>query len=88
MAEPYRTTATFDQDSLPAALRGRHATKAGTWGLIKVLEGEVSLTYLEPESEITLSPGNPGTVQPEQPHFVTPRGPMRMCVEFYREPPN
>ena len=87
-AEPYRTTPVFDQDTLPAALRARHSTKAGVWGVIRVLEGEVRLTHLEPESTVLLTPATPGLVLPEQPHFVTPQGPMRMQVEFYDLPPD
>lgn len=89
MAAPYRSTPVFDQDTLPAALRARHSTKAGVWGVIRVLEGELELTYLEPvESSVPLTPGNPGLVLPEQPHFVTPRGPMQMQVDFHDRPPD
>ena len=87
MTAPYRSTPVFDQDTLPAALRARHTTKAGVWGVIRVLEGQLRLTYLEPESEVLLTPGSPGLVQPQQPHLVTPQGPMRMQVEFYDQPP-
>lgn len=85
--EPYRSTPVFDQDTLPAALRARHSTKAGVWGVIRVLEGELELTYLEPQSSVLLRPDNPGLVQPQQPHFVTPRGPMRMQVDFHDRAP-
>ena len=84
---PYRSTPIFDQDTLPAALRRRHDTKAGVWGLIRVLEGQLTLTYLDPPSEVILTPGNPGLVEPQQPHFVTPDGPMKMQVDFYDHPP-
>lgn len=87
MAAPYRSTPVFDQDTLPAALRARHNTKAGVWGVIRVLEGELLLTYLEPESSVLLTPDSPGHILPEQPHFVTPQGPMRMQVDFYDQPP-
>ena len=86
-AAPYRSTPVFDQDSLPAALRGRHSTKAGVWGVIRVLEGELRLTHLDPERSVLLVPGSPGLVLPEQPHFVTPLGPMRMQVDFYERAP-
>jgi tellurite resistance-related uncharacterized protein len=84
---PYRSTPVFDQDTLPSALRSRHATKAGVWGLIRVIEGELRLTYLEPSSEILLSSQQAAIVLPEQPHFVTPAGPMKMQVDFYDQPP-
>lgn len=84
---PYRSTPVFDQDTLPPALRARHDTKAGVWGLIRVIEGEVRLTVLDPPSEAILSPGQPGVVLPQQPHYVTPLGPMKMQVDFYDQPP-
>ena len=87
-AAPYRSTPVFDQDTLPAALRARHATKAGVWGVIRVLEGELRLTYLEPASSVLLTPETRGQVLPQQPHFVTPQGAMRMQVDFYDHPPS
>ena len=84
---PFRSTPIFDQDTLPAALRRRHDTKAGVWGVIRVLEGELRLTYLEPPSEVVLTPGSPGLILPQQPHFVTPLGRMTMQVDFYDQPP-
>ncbi|MGE4430440.1 MAG: DUF1971 domain-containing protein [Sphingobium sp.] len=84
---PYRSTPVFDQDTLPAALRGRHSTKAGVWGLIRVIEGQLRLTYMEPPSEVLLDPGHAGLVEPQQPHFVTPMGEMKMQVDFYDQPP-
>jgi hemoglobin len=62
---PYRSTPVFDQDTLPAALRARHDTKAGVWGLIRVLKA--SLSYLSRSaSEIVLTPNQPGLVLPQR----------------------
>ena len=85
--QPYRTTPVFTEDTLPQALRQRHDTKAGVWGIIRLLEGELLLTILEPPSEMHLTAEQPGLIQPRQPHFVTPLGPMKMQVEFYDQPP-
>lgn len=85
---PYRSTPVFDQDTLPQALRARHDTKAGVWGRIRIIEGEVRITYLDPPSELVLMPDNPGLVRPGQPHFVTPLGPMKMQIDFYDQPPD
>lgn len=87
MAAPYRSTPIFDETSLPTALRTRHSTKAGVWGMVHVLEGQLKLTYLDPVSEILLGPSMPGRLLPEQPHFVEPLGAMKMRVDFYKEPP-
>ena len=89
MAEikPYRSTPIFDQDTLPAALRRRHDTKEGVWGVIGCLRAELRLTILNPASEDVLTPDKPGLVRPRQLHFVTPTGPMKMQVDFYDQPP-
>lgn len=83
---PYRTTAVFDQDTLPAALRREHRTKAGAWGIIRVLEGELRLHFPDGREEL-LNPERAGRIRPEETHWVEPVGRMRMQVEFYdREP--
>lgn len=84
---PYRSTPPFDEQTLPAGLRANHSTKAGVWGLIRVTEGRLRLTYVEPPSEVLLEAGQSGVVAPEQVHFVTPLGPMKMQVDFYNAPP-
>lgn len=86
-AQPYRSTPIFDENSLPVALRERHDTKPGVWGLIRVLEGRLKLTILDPLYEAILEPDLPGVVIPQQTHFVTPIGAMKMQVDFYKEPP-
>lgn len=85
--QPYRSTPVFDETSLPAALRKQHNTKAGVWGVIRVIEGRLKLRYLDSVSERVLEPGKPGLILPEQPHEVEPLGAMRMQVDFYDQPP-
>lgn len=85
---PYRSTPVFDETTLPKALRSRHNIKAGVWGIIRVIEGRLRLTYLDPHSEVILDPANPGRLLPEQPHFVEPLGAMRMQVDFYDKMPD
>lgn len=87
-SRPYRSTPIFDEHTLPAALRARHDTKAGVWGMIRVLEGALTLTYVDPSSKIVLTPDRTGLVLPQQPHFVTPLGPMKMQVDFYDHRPD
>jgi tellurite resistance-related uncharacterized protein len=85
---PYKVTPVFDQDTLPAGLRREHRTKPGVWGVIRVLEGQLRYQVLDPLCEVvTLEPGLPGLVMPEQPHRVEPLGPLRMQVEFYHQAP-
>lgn len=78
----------FDEATLPAALRREHRTKLGVWGVIRVLDGELKLTFTETGDTQMLSPGAPGLILPDQPHLVEPRGPVRIQVDFYYECPN
>lgn len=84
---PYKSTPVFTEETLPSALRREHRTKAGVWGVIRVLEGQLRYRILDPASETILDPQHPGVVLPEQPHCVEPIGAMRMQVEFYDQPP-
>jgi tellurite resistance-related uncharacterized protein len=83
MAEvlPYRSTPVFDQDTLPGALRARHNTRAGVWGVIRVTRLD------DPPSVSLLDALTPGLILPQQPHFVTPLGAMKMQIDFYDQPP-
>ena len=85
--QPYRSTPLFDQDSLPAALRNHHSTKAGVWGVIRVLRGQVRLTFPDPFFETIVDPDHPGLIAPQQVDFVTPVGEKAMQVDFYDQPP-
>lgn len=83
MPEPYRSTPIFDEQTLPAALRKEHRTKAGVWGVIRVLEGQLKLTCLDQAAETIITPEALGVVEPDQPHLVEPMGSVRMQVDFY-----
>jgi tellurite methyltransferase len=82
-----RRTPEFSESSIPPALRHRHATKAGVWGLIQVIDGSLTYRVLEPTpSEATLTTGRPGVVEPGRLHEVEPCGPVRFFVEFFEVP--
>lgn len=85
---PYRSSPIFDQDSLPEALRREHSTKAGTWGVIRVLSGALRLHLPDDGRVQDLSQEHPGVVEPEQIHWVEPVGPVRMRVDFHDGPPS
>jgi tellurite resistance-related uncharacterized protein len=88
VSTPYKSTPVFDEVSLPTGLRREHRTKAGTWGVIRVLEGRLRYHVLDPSSEVILDPSRPGLILPEQPHMVEPLGSVRMQVEFYDHSPD
>jgi len=82
-----RRTPEFSESSIPTALRHRHATKAGVWGLIQVIEGSLTYRILEPTpNETTLTSDRPGVVEPGRLHEVEASGPVRFFVEFFEIP--
>ena len=85
-----RRTVDFTAETLPAALRGDHSTKPGTWGLIRILAGSLRYDITDDRRarhSIVLTPGTPpGIVEPTILHLVAPIGPVRFHVEFLREP--
>lgn len=85
--EPYKVTAVWDENTLPAAIRGTHQTKAGVWGVLRVLEGSVRLLFEGNATPVHVTPGRPALIPPEDKHHVELTGPMRMQIEFYRERP-
>ena len=88
---PYGSSPVFDETTLPDALRREHRTKAGAWGVIRVLEGELRLVLDDGPGAggdgTILTPDRPSLIRPQQTHHVEPIGKMRMQVEFYDQPP-
>jgi tellurite resistance-related uncharacterized protein len=83
----YKSTPIFDETNLPEAIRCEHRTKAGTWGLLRVIEGHVRLVFVEPHREIVVSPGRPAEIPPQDTHFVIVDGPMQMQIDFFHQAP-
>jgi tellurite resistance-related uncharacterized protein len=88
MAAPYRSTPVFDEKTLPAALLREHRTKAGVWGVIRVLKGRLKFSLADEGGETILTPDVPGLVLPEQTHRVEPLGEVRVRVDFYDQLPD
>jgi len=86
-SKPYGSSPVFDEKNLPDALRNEHRTKDGTWGLLRVLEGEVLLVFKDADGPLRVTADHPAMIPPQAPHHVEIVGPMRMQVEFYLEPP-
>lgn len=88
---PYKRTPTFTEETIPAALLNDHQTKEGTWGLIRVEEGELRYIVTDPRrtpTEVILSEATPpGVVEPTILHRVEPLGAVRFHVEFSRLEP-
>ncbi|MBM4382798.1 MAG: DUF1971 domain-containing protein [Deltaproteobacteria bacterium] len=82
----YKRTPELDAATTPAGLLRNHTTRAGVWGRVVVLEGELSFRSLaEPILERVLTPDRGVVIPPEHPHEVALRGPVRFFVEFLRD---
>ena len=86
--ESYRRTDAFSEKTIPAGLLRAHATKTGTWGLIRVTDGEL-IYRIEDERRLPAerrlrSDLSPGVVEPTILHSVVPVGAVSFYVEFFR----
>lgn len=83
-----RTTATWDEVSMPAALRRSHRVAAGTWGHLWVVDGRVRfLARTNPVLAVVVGAGSSQPIPPEVEHEVDPLGHVRFFVEFLRPAP-
>ncbi len=81
----YKRTDTFTENTVPAGLLKSHNTKAGVWGKIVVLEGELRYRILEPQVEdVVLTVDRFGVVEPQVLHEVLPLGKVSFYVEFLK----
>jgi tellurite methyltransferase len=82
----YKRTPELTEVTIPAGLRRNHATKAGVWGRIVVVEGRLRCRIAGVNRVVELSPDRAGIVEPQVVHHVEPIGRVRFFVEFYRAP--
>lgn len=83
--ESYGRSPDFTPENLPAKLQSAHSTKAGTWGLLHVLEGKIRYQLEAPyEGEQLAAAGEKVVIEAEVPHHVEFLEPGRFFVEFYR----
>jgi tellurite resistance-related uncharacterized protein len=90
-ARAYKRTPTFSADTVPASLLREHSTKAGTWGLICVEQGQLRYVIPQEDSEYcaVLIPGQHGVIEPRQVHYVALESDdTQFYVEFYRREAN
>lgn len=85
----YWQSPVFGEADIPANLLKEHNTKAGTWGLIHIHEGELRYHIDDPRrpaATMLLTSASPGVVEPTIRHHIEPVGPVRFQIEFYRSP--
>ncbi len=85
-AVAYKTTAVFDEVSLPQGLRSEHTTRVGVWGRIEVLAGRVRLVTPSLGRDEIIAAGAHGVVAPGIVHWLEPLEPIQLRVVFLRTP--
>ncbi|KAL7453735.1 hypothetical protein ACHAWC_007616 [Mediolabrus comicus] len=79
-------------DTIPAGLLKEHSTKEGTWGVIRVHQGKLEYTILEPEQSVHVldaesSDNNIGIIEPTMLHQTKGlTDDLKFVVEFWRVP--
>lgn len=81
----YRRSPDFTPENLPSRLQEAHATKAGTWGLLHVIEGRIRYRLEPPyEGSQLASAGENIVIESGVMHRVAFVEPGRFFIEFYR----
>ena len=87
---PYKRTAEFTPETVPAGLRKDHCTKADVWALIHVIAGKLRYQVTDrrrcASNLLITSDTAAGIVEPTILHHVKPLEGCRFFVEFWRPP--
>jgi len=81
----YAESQVFTEASVPKKLTSVHDTKAGVWGRLVVIEGELDFVIVgPPETTLHLNTQTTAIIQPQVPHFVSLKGPVKFKIEFLK----
>ncbi len=79
-----RTTAVWDECTMPEALRRSHRVASGTWGRLRVDVGSLRfVASTDPITDVTVESDRAQGIPPDVDHHIEPRGPTRFAVEFF-----
>ena len=80
-----RTTATFDNDTVPPGLLSAHRVANGVWGRLVVHSGALDFVFEDqPGTRMPVGDGGHVVIPPARPHHLELNGPVSFAVEFYR----
>jgi tellurite methyltransferase len=78
-----RTTTTWDEHTVPGALRRSHRLATGTWGCLRVLDGALRfVAETEPPTDVVVDVRRPQAIPPDGTHHIDPRGRARFVIDF------
>ena len=80
-----RTTATWDERTMPNGLRSAHRVAGGTWGRLRVIEGSLRfVAQTEPVTDVVVDARQSQGIPPDVEHHVATSGPTRFEIDFLR----
>ena len=78
-----RTAGPFDADSVPAGLRTAHRVADATWGMLRVIDGNVGISLdTQPAIVRRLNVGDDQAIPPLVPHRLDVDVPVTLVVDF------
>ena len=78
-----RTTAEFDEHTVPTGLLRDHRIAPGVWGRLLVRSGTLRFGF-GGDAEFEVAAGGVVVIPPQQVHHVAVDGGVRFVVEFHR----
>ncbi len=82
-----RTTAVFDQHTVPPGLLAAHRVAEGLWGRLVVHSGELTFVFEgEADEPRRVGAGEHVIIPPSRPHHLELTEPATFVVEFHRLP--
>jgi tellurite resistance-related uncharacterized protein len=74
---------TWDEVTLPSALRDAHRVATGTWGRLRVSRGRLRfVAETAPVTDVIVDANRLQGIPPDVEHFVETIGPVRFAIEF------
>jgi tellurite methyltransferase len=78
-----RTTTTWDERTMPGALRRSHRVASGTWGRLRVEVGSLRfVARTDPITDVIVESELAQAIPPDVQHHIEPQGPTRFDIDF------
>lgn len=82
--EYVRTTARFDEVSVPPGLLAAHRVAAGNWAVLTVHDGQLRFVFDDDPTERRLERGDTQVIPPTLVHHLVIDGPVSFDLAFHR----
>ena len=81
----YQKSRVYTDRTTPGMMKNDHRTRAGVWGKIVVEKGEVVYEIPEDGETHTLTPDQPGVIEPLKFHRIDPQPGAKFYLELHRK---